>query len=42
MDQFLTLKRAKLDQFLTSQYVYIYIYIDICCEVTNWATFWPF
>ena len=22
--------------------IYIYIYIYLCCEVTNWATFWPF
>ena len=33
MDQFLTLKGQKLDQFLTLQHIYI------CCEVINWSKF---
>ena len=51
MDQFLTYKRQILDQFLTLQYIYIYIYFSFMLwsyylghvwgglMVTNWATF---
>ena len=42
MDQILTFRRAKLDQFLTLQHVCMYVYIYICCEVILWSKLGPF